>query len=172
MGLTQRDRNGRTAAAFMAALMSALNSRSLRLHARSSPGRTSHRSRGMARTTPRALARDLSPSRLPSSAEIATAGTRTVSSDDSIDENMTLAEADGRLLFDADAHVPAWRPSLLAYAPLGLVLAVLRMALWIGGVLLDAPWFRRPEVVGSYLAMLVRGHGGRGNWVRPTRQQC
>ena len=68
----------------------------------------------------------------------------------------TVAEADGRRLFDEAGHVTAWTPSLLLYAPFGLAIAALRMSLWIGGVLLDAPWFRKPEVVAGYLAMLVR----------------
>ena len=56
----------------------------------------------------------------------------------------TTAEAHGRLLFDDDGHLPpgAWSPSLLLYAPLGLVVAAMRMVLWLGGVLIDAPWFR------------------------------
>jgi hypothetical protein len=56
-------------------------------------------------------------------------------------------------LFDA-AHVEEWTPLLLAYAPFGCVLAVIRMAAWIGGIALDASWFRNKAVVDAYMALL------------------
>ena len=62
-------------------------------------------------------------------------------------------------LFDLH-HIPSWTPSLLLYAPVGLLVAVCRMALWILGIALDAPWFRHPAVVATYLRLL----GVRCNW--------
>lgn len=58
-----------------------------------------------------------------------------------------------RQLFDA-AHVAQWTPALVAYAPIGALLALLRMAAWVGGIALDAPWFRHPAVVDAYMALL------------------
>jgi hypothetical protein len=64
-----------------------------------------------------------------------------------------IAPIDVQQLFDA-AHVTDWDPLLLAYAPFGCLLALLRMAAWIGGIALDASWFRNPAVVDAYMALL------------------
>jgi hypothetical protein len=64
-----------------------------------------------------------------------------------------LTQAAPSDLFPA-AHVERWTPLLLAYAPIGAALAVLRMAAWVGGIALDAPWFRSPAVVSAYLTLL------------------
>lgn len=37
-------------------------------------------------------------------------------------------------------HVPQWSPSLLLYFPLGVMLASIRMALWIALLAADVPW--------------------------------
>lgn len=70
-------------------------------------------------------------------------------------EHMTAAEADAACLFDfTSSHVPAWSPGLVAYAPLGCVLAVTRMLLWVGGVLIDAEQFKRRDVSSCFLRLL------------------
>ena len=71
------------------------------------------------------------------------------------------ADSDAARLFD-ELHVPSWTPSLLLYAPIGLLVAICRMALWILGIAWDAPWFRHPAVVNTYLNLL----GVRCNWHR------
>jgi hypothetical protein len=68
-------------------------------------------------------------------------------------ENLGITPIATEQLFDK-AHVEQWTPLLLAYAPLGCVLAVVRMAAWIGGIALDASWFRNPAVVDAYMALL------------------
>ena len=73
----------------------------------------------------------------------------------------TAAEEDASRLFD-EHHIPSWTPSLLLYAPIGLLVAICRMALWILGIAWDAPWFRNPSVVATYLRLL----GVRCNWHR------
>ena len=45
-------------------------------------------------------------------------------------------------------------PLLALYFPFGCALAVLRMALWIGGIALDLPLWRNPGVVRGFLALL------------------
>lgn len=45
-------------------------------------------------------------------------------------------------------------PALLAYAPFGCVLALVRMAAWVAGIALDASWFRHKAVVDAYMALL------------------
>lgn len=71
------------------------------------------------------------------------------------------AEAHAQRLFDFNtSHIPAWSPLLALYFPIGVVLAALRMLLWIGGVLIDAPWFRSQLVVRTYLALL----GFKATW--------
>lgn len=71
------------------------------------------------------------------------------------------AEAHAAALFDiTSSHIPAWSPLLALYFPFGVVIAVLRISLWIAGVLIDAPWFRNPDVVRTYLALL----GFKANW--------
>lgn len=64
-----------------------------------------------------------------------------------------IAPLAAEALFDTQ-HVQEWTPALLAYAPLGCVLAFVRMAAWIGGIALDAAWFRNPVVVDAYMALL------------------
>lgn len=68
-------------------------------------------------------------------------------------ESLGIAPIPTEQLFDK-AHVEQWTPLLIAYAPLGCVLAMLRMAAWIGGIALDASWFRNPAVVDAYMALL------------------
>eukprot|EP00955_Chlamydomonas_euryale_P076923 362822-Chlamydomonas_euryale.AAC.16 len=75
--------------------------------------------------------------------------------------NLTPAETDAARLFDFEpGFVTAWSPSLLAYFPLGCVLAVLRMGLWVGGVIIDAEAFKRPSVASAFLRLL----GFRCRW--------
>lgn len=56
-------------------------------------------------------------------------------------------------LFDG-VHVLKWTPLLLAYFPVGCILAAIRMLAWAGGVSLDASWFRNKAVVDMYMALL------------------
>lgn len=64
-----------------------------------------------------------------------------------------IAPVDVHQLFDP-SHVTNWDPLLLAYTPFGCLLALLRMAAWIGGIALDASWFRNKAVVDAYMALL------------------
>lgn len=64
-----------------------------------------------------------------------------------------IAPVDVHQLFDP-SHVTNWDPLLLAYTPFGCLLALLRMAAWIGGIALDALWFRNKAVVDAYIALL------------------
>ncbi|GFR47803.1 hypothetical protein Agub_g9579 [Astrephomene gubernaculifera] len=58
-----------------------------------------------------------------------------------------------KVLFD-EQHIATWRPDLILYAPFGILLAALRSALWLLGIALDQPWFRRQGVVQAYLKLL------------------
>lgn len=69
------------------------------------------------------------------------------------------AVADAASLFDT-SHIEQWTPRLALYFPVGCVLASLRTILWVGGIAIDAPWFRSPGVVAAYLALL----GVRVTW--------
>lgn len=64
-----------------------------------------------------------------------------------------IAPTPAEQLFDR-THIQQWTPLLLAYAPLGCVLATVRMAAWILGIALDASWFRNKAVVDAYMALL------------------
>lgn len=64
-----------------------------------------------------------------------------------------IPQVSAEQLFDA-AHVQEWTPLLLAYFPVGCLLAVIRMAAWIGGIALDASWFRNKAVIDAYMALL------------------
>ncbi|GBF90290.1 hypothetical protein Rsub_02396 [Raphidocelis subcapitata] len=58
-------------------------------------------------------------------------------------------------LFDEHfTDVRSWTPLLAVYFPFGCTLALLRMALWIGGIALDLPAWRSPSVVAGFLALL------------------
>lgn len=56
-------------------------------------------------------------------------------------------------LFDQE-HVQQWTPQLILYTPIGTVIAVVRMALWVLGVLIDSPGFRQPGAFSIYLKLL------------------
>lgn len=56
-------------------------------------------------------------------------------------------------LFDQQ-HIQEWTPLLLAYLPFGCALALIRMAAWVGGIALDASWFRNRAVIDAYMALL------------------
>jgi len=56
-------------------------------------------------------------------------------------------------LFDQQ-HIQEWTPLLLAYLPFGCALALIRMAAWVGGIALDASWFRNSAVIDAYMALL------------------
>ncbi len=64
-----------------------------------------------------------------------------------------------QLLFD-DSHVPRWSPLLVVYLPFGMLLALMRISLWVMGALLDLPSFRGGPVVSAYLAAL----GFKATW--------
>lgn len=68
---------------------------------------------------------------------------RTATSSAASSSNQT--NAGHKPLFDS-AHVPKWTLPLLLYLPFGVLLAITRMILWIGGILLDASWFRCGEL--------------------------
>lgn len=55
-------------------------------------------------------------------------------------------------LFD-DSHV-TWTPALILYFPLGCVLALARICLWIAGIALDLQGFKNPAIVSMYLRLL------------------
>jgi hypothetical protein len=67
--------------------------------------------------------------------------------------NLGIRPVAAEQLFDP-VHVREWTPLLLAYSPFGCVLAVIRMAAWIGGIALDASWFRNKAVVDAFMALL------------------
>jgi len=64
-----------------------------------------------------------------------------------------IPELSQAALFD-DHHIDDLNLLLLAYFPFGCVVAALRMALWVVGVALDAPWFRQPSVIGAWVYLL------------------
>eukprot|EP00775_Hariotina_reticulata_P006685 gene6685-6908_t len=64
-----------------------------------------------------------------------------------------IPELSPSALFD-ELQIDELSPLLLAYFPLGFVVAALRMALWVAGVALDASWFRQPSVIGGWLNLL------------------
>lgn len=85
--------------------------------------------------------------------------------------DLGIAELQPEQLFD-DAHVQAWGPLLAAYMPVGVLLAVLRMAAWVGGIALDAAWLERPGVVDAYMALLGVRVEWRGQEHIPQQQVC
>lgn len=90
-----------------------------------------------------------------------TSTTTSASTSTSTSTSSNQAEAHAKRLFDFNpSHIPAWSPLLALYFPIGVVVAALRMLLWIGGVLIDAPWFRSQAVVRTYLSLL----GFKATW--------
>jgi hypothetical protein len=53
-----------------------------------------------------------------------------------------------------DQQISRWSPQLLAYLPIGVALALARSLLWIVCIAVDAPWFRKREVIDTYLSLL------------------
>jgi hypothetical protein len=80
------------------------------------------------------------------------------------DDDLHSSLEDANRLFD-NKHIMRWTPSLVLYCPFGFVIALFRMSLWIGGVLLDADWFRSPAVISAYLTLL----GFRSTWHHTER---
>ena len=101
---------------------------------------------------------------MPSSAAPTANSTPTSTLESSVDEavqnssretlsSLGIAPTAPEQLFDT-AHIEQWTPLLLAYLPFGCALAALRMAAWVGGIALDAAWFRNPAVVDAYMSLL------------------